>query len=121
MIVTVKFLVDRSIFDSEVGTKIENARAGLQKRFSKFGSQPVGQREKDNLGFARELLWIGIEKFEPLRFLVMRQARENLRQGFASKLARSDCNKIDMWMREQQAHHLFAGVTGSAHHCDLCV
>ena len=121
MILAIKFFGDGGVPGSKISAEIDNARAGCEQRLGKFGSQSVGQRKKNNLGFARKLFWIGIDKLERLRLFVLGEAWINIGKLFAGKLARSDRHKIDMWMREQQAHQLFAGVTGSAHHCDLCV
>ena len=120
MIVTVKFLIDGSVFDSKIGAQIDNARAGRQKRFGKFGREAVRQRQKNKTGFPRELSWVGIRKLEFSRSLVMRKARENLGERFAGQISRSCRHKIDIRMRQEQAHQFLAGVTGSANYRDLC-
>src|SRR5438477_12851607 len=98
MIVTVKFLIDGSVFDSKIGAQIDNARAGRQKWFGKFGREAVRQRQKNKAGFACELFWIWIRKFKSSRGFVMGEARKNFRQRFAGPLPRSCRRKIDMWM-----------------------
>src|SRR6266567_2769889 len=121
MIVTVKFLIDGSVFDSKIGAQIDNARAGRQKWFGKFGREAVRQRQKNKAGFACELFWIWIRKFKFSRGFVMRKTRENLGERFAGQLPRSCRHKIDMGMRQEQTHQFLAGVTGSANYRELCV
>src|ERR1041385_1472105 len=48
----------------------------------------------------------------------MRKFREHLRERLAGVLARSDGDQIRARMREEQAHQVFAGVTGSANNSD---
>src|SRR5690348_7779637 len=43
MFMIVKFAVNVGIFDSKVGAEIENARAGGQERFCKFGRESMRQ------------------------------------------------------------------------------
>jgi hypothetical protein len=117
--VIIKFLVNGGVFYPEVGAKIDHARASGQERFGKFGSEAVRQRKKNKTSVARDLFWVRIGKFERGRRLLMREARENVRERFAGQLSRRCRHKIDMWMREQQPHKFLAGVTGSAYHRDL--
>jgi hypothetical protein len=76
------------------------------------------QGQENNLRFVRELFRISLGKLQGFCFLVMRKTRKYLSKRFAGKLARRDCNKIDMRMREQQADEFFTGVTGRANHRD---
>ena len=117
MIVPIKFPINARVFDSKVRAKIDNAGTGGEERFREFGSEPVRQREKYNAGLARDLRRIGIRKFERGRRLMMNEARESFRNCFAGELPGRGRDKIDIWMREEQAHQFLAGVTGSAHHC----
>src|SRR5712692_627932 len=119
MIVAIKFFVNCSVFYPEIGAEIDHACAERQKRFGKFGGESVRQSQKNYFDVTRELFCIDIRKLQRFCFFVMQKARKDLRERLAGELTRGRSNKIDMWMREQEAHKLFAGVTGSAHDCDL--
>src|SRR5207253_3667734 len=121
MIVVIEFFVNRGVLDSEIGAEIDNAHADLKKWLGKFGSEPVWQREKNDFGVTRELLWINIDKLERLRPFAMRKSRKDLRERLAGELPRSCCDKIDMLMPKQQAYQFFAHVTGSPDQCDFRV
>src|SRR2546430_1445740 len=98
MIVPIKFLVNRCVLNSKICAKIDNARAGGQKRFGKLSSESVWQRQKNKTGFARNLFRVGIGKLERGRNCLMREARKNLRERFARQLPRGRRDKIDMRM-----------------------
>src|SRR5262245_14012446 len=119
MIVPVKFLVNSRVFDSEISAKIDNPRPGAEQWFSELSREPVRQREKDEFGFARDLFRIRIGKLERSRSLAMNKTRKNFRERFAGQISRSCCYKIDMRMREKQAHEFLPGVTGGANDGDL--
>jgi len=80
MIVTVKFPVNIRVFDPEIRAKVENTNPRRQKRLGKFRGESVRQRQKDNGRFACDLFCIRIGKLERNRFLVMSQARKNVRR-----------------------------------------
>src|SRR5436309_6986612 len=119
MIVAIKFFVNGSVFYPEIGAEIDHARAGRQKRFGKFGGESVRQSQKNYFRVTGQLFRIGFTEPERVGFFNMGKTRKDLGKRFARELPRSCCDKIDMWMREQQADELFASVTGSAHDCDL--
>ena len=119
MSVLVKFMVNVGVFDPEIGAKIDNARAGGQKRLGKFGGEPVRQREKDNAGLTRDLFYVRIGKLQRGGSFGMSEARKNFGKRLSGELARRCCDKIDMWMAEKQADELFAGVTGGANNRDF--
>jgi hypothetical protein len=103
----------------EIRAKIDNTRTCVEERLRKFSRDPMRQGEKNDLRFVGELLWIRVGKIERSCFVMMRQSRKDLRERFAGELARRDRRKIHMRMRKQQAHELFADVTGSADHGDF--
>src|ERR1700693_4098136 len=119
MIVAIKFFVNGSVFYPEIGAEIDQARAERQKRFGKFGGEPVRQSQKNYFRVTGQLFRIGITEPERVGFFNMGKTRKDFGKRFAGELTRGRSNKIDMWMREQEAHKLFAGVTGSAHNCDF--
>src|SRR5207244_3872729 len=90
MIVPVKFLVNRCVLNSEICAKIDNARAGGQKRFGKFGRKAVRQCQENKTGLTRNLFRVGIGKLERGRNCLMREAWKNLRERFARQLPRKD-------------------------------
>src|SRR5437016_8169842 len=99
MIMAIEFLVNSGVFDSEIGAQIHHARAGGQERLGKFGSESVGQSEKNKTRLARDLFWIGIGKIQCRCSLQVREARENLRERCADQLSRCCRDKIDLRMR----------------------
>ena len=117
MIVPVKFFVDVRVFDSKIRAKIDNTRAGGQKRFGELGRETVRQREENKTGGGRDLICIGIGKLQRSRRFIMSKPRENLGESFAGETSRRRGDKIDIRMREQQPNKLFAGVTRSADDC----
>ncbi len=77
------------------------------------------QSEKNDFRLARESFRIGIGKVQGFRFFVVGEARKDLGERFAGELPRRHRDKIDMWVRQQQADKFLAGVTGSANYRDL--
>src|SRR5260370_29755500 len=98
MIITVKFLVNLRVLDSEICAKIDNACASLNYRFGKFRSESVRQREKNNLCNLRELHRIRRAEAEVPRFLVVRKPRKNVGQRLSRELSGRDSGQIRIRM-----------------------